>query len=185
MLSEIQLIYVKVLPTVYIYGELTLSRRWAIVCFLFFKWGFLIACFPSNVHPSVCKLFTFWFHLVNFYQKILGWRRFVFVQIKIPRKAVKICWRLLKISCTRTKEPTLNKRRQSFLGWWKFKNYLKFYLAVWVYRGGFRRGRSRRPPPPPKKKKRERERRRGERKQGGNDTFNKRHFCVSITSSNS
>ena len=46
-------------------------------------------------------------------------------------------------------------------------------------RRGFRRGRSRRAPPPLKKKKRERERERereerGERKQGGNDTFNKR-----------
>ena len=80
----------------------------------------------------------------------------------------------------------------------KEKCFVKFYVNVfidWICfqgnladsgalvflftppRGGFRGGRPQRPPPPLKKKRereRERRRRRGERKQGGNDTFNKR-----------
>ena len=63
------------------------------------------------------------------------------------------------------------------------------YIVKTKSRRGFRRGRSRRAPPLKKKKKkkkgkekkkkkekreRERERGGGERKQGGNDTFNKR-----------
>ena len=53
---------------------------------------------------------------------------------------------------------------------WSFSSHSRIFHSFGdVTRGGFRRGRSRRPPL--KKRERERERRRrGERKQGGNDS---------------